>query len=545
VSGGTITADGTVAPGTSIGTLTAGDVFFNDGSVFEVEVNDAGDGDLLAVTNAVIDTSGANGVDVEVIVAPGNYDPPVMVDILTATTSCSGSFNPVSTDLAFFDTTLSDCSTNTVSLTIGQNDNSFEQFAQTENQTAVAVGLDAAEDTATGDLDLVYQNLRTLTVAEVPPALDAIGGEQLSEFPTTRLAIAGRFHRSIHERVRGFTWRKSDALFSGGATAGAPGLTASLQLPAEPAPRFSPSVLRSAMAFGALGAGVSLAPDTWETGPGAWIDGYGIFGNLDGGANASAVDYTIAGTSLGVDRRLAKHWVVGGAAGYARSIDLDFKRRGGSGDANTFQGALYAGRSTSRSYLSATGRFAYSDMNTSRTIVFADIDRRATASFGGWDAGASVEGGVNLVEWWGVAVQPLASFDYVHVETDGYTEKGADSLDLRVKSESLDSTISGVGLRLHGTIAIDRITWITPEVRLRWAHEFGDRDREIRGVLPAAATGGAWLVRGASSPADGLVVGAGWTVTTAGNLHVFADYDAILNQDLVEHSLAVGIRLEW
>ena len=80
---------------------------------------------------------------------------------------------------------------------------------------------------------------------------------------------------------------------------------------------------------------------------------------------------------------------------------------------------------------------------------------------------------------------------------------------------------------------------------MRWAHEFGDRDREIRGVLPAAATGGAWLVRGASSPADGLVVGASWTVTTTGNLHAFADYDVVLNRDLVEHSLAVGFRLEW
>jgi outer membrane autotransporter protein len=545
--------NGTIAPGTSIGTLTAGDVTFNTGSMLEAEVNDKDEGDLLLINGDVTIESGAQVVPLP---EPGNYAVPgVTVPILRVEGGTPmGRFDSVMSDLPFIDTDLVQfgdmggdpgCLSTEVCLQIERNGNTFEQFAQTPNQTEVAVVLDDAEDDATGDLSVVYQNLITLTEDEVPPALDAIGGEQLTEFPTTRLAIAARFHRSIHERVRGFAWRKSEALFSVDATAGSRGLTASLQLPALPAPRVSPSALRSAFAFGGLGAGVSLAPDTWETGPGAWFDAYGIFGALDGGANASDVDYTIAGTSLGVDGRLADHWVVGGAAGYARTIDLDFERRGGSGDANTFQGALYAGRSTPRTYLSASGRFAWSDMNTSRTIVFADIDRRAAADFNGWDAGASIEGGVNLVEWWGVSVQPLASFDYVHVETEGYTEKGAGSLDLKVKSESLDSMVSGVGLRLHGTIAIDRITWITPEVRVRWAHEFGDRDRQIKGALPAAATGGAWLVRGASSPADGLVVGASWTVTSYGNLHIFADYDAVLNQDLVEHSLAVGIRLEW
>jgi len=554
-----VEVNGTVAPGASIGTLTVGDataitpagaVVFNDRSFLEAEVNDSRDGDLLLINGTVDIVSGAQVLPLP---EPGDYSNEVTARILHATLGSvdDREFTAVMSDLAFLDTrliqfqpTTLDCDEKEVCLAVVDNRKTFKEFARTPNQKSVAGELDNATVTG-GDFAEVYQNLRGLTVDEVPPTMDAIGGEPLTQFPTTRLAIASRFHRSIHARVRGLAWRNSETLFSGGAEAGALGLTTSLQLPAPPAPRVSPSALRSAFAFGSLGAGVSLAPDAWETGPGAWVDGYGIFGDLDGNANASDVDYTIAGTSLGIDGRLANHWVVGGAAGYARTIDLDFKQRDGSGDANTFQGALYAGRSTSRIYLSAAGRFAYSDMNTSRTIVFADIDRRATADFNGWDAGASVEGGVNLVEWWGVSVQPLASFDYVHVDTEGYTEKGADSLDLEVKSESLDSMVSGVGLRLHGTIAMDRDSWITPEVRVRWAHEFGDRDREIRGVLPAAATGGAWLVRGASAPADGLVVGASWTVTTAGNIYAFADYDAVLNQDLVEHSVAVGFRLEW
>ena len=544
----TLTVDGTVSPGNAIGTLTVGNVVFNDGSVLEAEVNDSGGGDLLMVNG---DADIQPGVSVRALPEPGDYSGMgVTVPILTATGVCNGSFDSASTNSLFLDALLSDCSTGTVSLTVQENDATFSDFAQTPNQTAVAAGLDAAKPTATGDLDLVFQNL----TAQLPPLreeeevqrrLDAIGGEPLTGFPTTRLAVATRFNRSVHERVRGFAWRNSEALFAWGGDAGANLHAASPQRGARTQPRVSPSALRSTLALGGLAAAVSLAPDDQEFGPGAWIDGYGLFGDLEGDANASDVDYSIAGTSLGFDQRLANHVVVGGAAGYARTVDLDFKQRNGSGDANTFQGALYAGRVTPLTYLSASARFAYSDMNTSRRIVFADIDRTAEADFNGWDAGAAIEAGVNLVELWGVSVQPLASFDYVHVQTEGYTEKGADSLNLTVESESLDSVVSGVGLRFHGTIQMDRETWWTPEVRVRWAHEFGDRDREIQGVLPAAATGGSWLVRGADSPADGFVVGASWTVTTAGKLHVFADYDAVLNRDLVEHSVALGVRMEW
>ncbi len=77
--------------------------------------------------------------------------------------------------------------------------------------------------------------------------------------------------------------------------------------------------------------------------------------------------------------------------------------------------------------------------------------------------------------------------------------------------------------------------------RAHWLHEFGDRDRQMDGRI----TGAAWTVQGAELARDGVVVGTGWMVSASEQLFVFADYDVILNQDLIQHSVALGFRLTW
>ena len=57
---GAITADGTVAPGNSIGTLNVtGNVDFNASSIYDVEIDDAGNSDLIDATGAITINNGA------------------------------------------------------------------------------------------------------------------------------------------------------------------------------------------------------------------------------------------------------------------------------------------------------------------------------------------------------------------------------------------------------------------------------------------------------------------------------------------------------
>src|SRR3546814_9282069 len=63
---------GTIAPGNSIGTLNvAGNIGFAAGSTYEVEVNAAGEGDLIAASGAAT----IDGGSVKVLAGAGDYRP--------------------------------------------------------------------------------------------------------------------------------------------------------------------------------------------------------------------------------------------------------------------------------------------------------------------------------------------------------------------------------------------------------------------------------------------------------------------------------------
>ena len=128
VSGG-----GTLMPGNSIGTLTAeGNVVFEAGSVYEVEVNAEGESDKLLVGG----TATIEGGTVSVLAAAGNYRWSNDYVIITAEGGVTGTFNDMDVDLPFLTPYLS-YDPNNVTLTLVRNDRSFASVAATPNQIAV------------------------------------------------------------------------------------------------------------------------------------------------------------------------------------------------------------------------------------------------------------------------------------------------------------------------------------------------------------------------------------------------------------------------
>jgi autotransporter-associated beta strand protein len=99
---GNIMASGTVATGNSIGTLNvAGDASFLAGSTYQVEINAAGQSDLLAVSGAV--TIAANGTTLDILGAPGSYPFLQSYTALTAAGGINGAFETLRDDLPDLD----------------------------------------------------------------------------------------------------------------------------------------------------------------------------------------------------------------------------------------------------------------------------------------------------------------------------------------------------------------------------------------------------------------------------------------------------------
>src|SRR5262249_46589153 len=189
------------------------------------------------------------------------------------------------------------------------------------------------------NLNDVFAQRTPLLASDVSRALNAMTGEQLTEFATTRLAIGSRFQDSIQERIRLASERPAEPLLAGAG--GSPGLAAGPALSGPLAGLALTGRPGRAAAVAMQAAGLVLGTPGAEPGSGGWVDGYGIFGKVSGTSGTSDFDTTLWGVSAGVDTRIAERWIAGLAGGYAHS-SLDFHDLAGQPDANTAQGAAYA-----------------------------------------------------------------------------------------------------------------------------------------------------------------------------------------------------------
>ena len=95
---------GTLAPGNSIGTFTVAGNFAQSGGIYQVEVNNAGQSDKIAVTGTAAISGGAT---VQALAQPGNYGRSTTYTILTANGGVSGTYSGVTSNFAFLTPSLS------------------------------------------------------------------------------------------------------------------------------------------------------------------------------------------------------------------------------------------------------------------------------------------------------------------------------------------------------------------------------------------------------------------------------------------------------
>ncbi|MGH0031471.1 MAG: autotransporter outer membrane beta-barrel domain-containing protein [Myxococcota bacterium] len=526
-SGGTLAGNGTVsAPVTVDGTLSPGgatqDTFqitgtagFGAGSQLVVDVGPSDVGDQLAVTgNVDIDPDAT----LEIRPAPGDYSVATTVDVVDAG-SVTGSFD-LGEDFAFLDRTVSYPGGGIVRVMLVENGANLANVGQTENQRAVGTALSTLTGSSDPDVQELFDNLNTLTVSEAAPALDALSGEALAAFTTSRAVLGERTQRVVQRRMRSLLFASEEAW------------------PAHPKPA---TPRRSSAPTGSLSASdVAAPPRLGERGVGVWFDGWGILGELDGDGNSADLDYTLYGSNLGVDFRLGDQVLVGGAAGYART-DLDVDDRDSDGDADTAQGMLYAAWANRRVYAGLSGRYAWTQSETSRDIAVGTLYRKARGDFDANDYGVRGEVAVNAFETESFGIEPQVGLEWNHLSRESFTESGAGGLGLRVDSEDLDSTLLQLGGRIHGLFGVDEDSVLAPEIRAYWLHEFGDDERRVDAHLDGAP----FTVVGAEAPRDSALVGVGWAMSLGRSVRATAGYDLRIDEDRMEHTGAVTVRVRF
>ena len=206
---------------------------------------------------------------------------------------------------------------------------------------------------------------------------------------------------------------------------------------------------------------------------GWWVKGFGYFGNQGAQGAFDGYGSTIAGGMIGYDMPLRQtpfggETRVGLSVGYSRST-IDGKTFDANTGFDTYQATAYIAHDMGPWFVDGNLSYGWNDYTGRRHIQFPGIDRVAQAKYDGQDYGAYIVTGYRL-RTDGFTITPLASLQYTHVNLSGYSETGADSIDLTVNAQHYDFLESTLGVTATRAYGYRNGTFV-PEVHFKWLHE--------------------------------------------------------------------------
>ena len=464
---------------------------------------------------------------------PGDYDL-LNFDIVRSTGGMlTGSFD-IRQDFFFYNLVGMDIG-NTYRLNLTPTANTLAGAATTTNQREVGGALDNLRAAGSGgdpQLQTILDSLNTIQAAQVGPALDALSADSLAAATNVRLAAAARTWRSLSNRL---ALQRNQSI----------GHHNTRQSRRAKARQERRERLRRRDGAGRRqrvdAAPPALAPTEWSKPWVAWFEGSGAIGSLDS-SDSQDYDYKLVGPILGADTALKENLRVGFAiAGTRYLYDGDGSKD--KGVANAVEGTLYGAWLTDPVELLIGARYGHSWIDTDRYIPSGAGLNRVEGDYEGDEYGLYAEFTKAFGKPSKVEIAPLASVAYTHVRWDSFNESGSNILRMRVDSDDVDSAVTSLGFRLAAVRRMDDGLLIRPRFMALWKREWADREREISGQFVAG--GGSQVLEGAEMPQDHAEVSLGWEIGYGANANLFIDWSGRFGEDLIENSLALGVRAAW
>jgi autotransporter-associated beta strand protein len=498
--------NGILWPGDNgIGTLLVnGGLTFNPGSLYQVEATQQ----ASSLTN-VTGTATLDG-HVQAIVTPGAFAPSRTFTILSATGGLTGGFAGAATNYPFLQASLS-YDINDAYLTLAPG--GFAQGGQTANQVSVGAALDRSVAQSSGDYASVLDALAFMSSSQAPAVLDQLSGEGYSAFSTAAVQTSQLFMNNFSQQA------------GGGQTVGH-GVTGS----------------RVALAEACDTACEIPAAPLWS----AWGGGLGGVGTIAGDSNSHGLTYNIGGFAAGFDRRFGSAFLAGATAGYTHSTQY-IQGLSGQANSNAGQFGLYGSYRPGPFYTDLLVGYAHSDNSMQRQISVPGLATRtargqtsANQFFGQVESGYRVElGGAG-----GAFVTPFARLQGSTTSQQGFTESGADSLDLNVAPQTTNSLRSVLGVQLGNGFDVGWRDRLALTLRLGWSHDFADTSRPVNASF-AGAPAQPFVVTGAPAPRDGAILGFYADTAIAAATNLYLRYDGEIAGGNTSHIFSAGVHFTW
>ncbi|MBS9479101.1 autotransporter domain-containing protein, partial [Ancylobacter radicis] len=361
-----VASGGIVSPGNSIGTMVVtGDVTFAPGSIYVVELDGAGNSDLITASGQAF----LNGATVNLVALDpqASYKSAQVYTIVAATGGVVGTFGAVTTDSLFLTVDVNDLA-NGINVVISASDDAFTSVAVTPNQIATSAALGTLPQT--GASLALYNSILFLTSAgEAQWAYDQLSGEVHASTQSLFMEQSSLIRGALNDRLRaaqGGVGASSGQVVnvvetsSGALAYAAPSpvqVAADMSMPMKAAPALAP-VERFAL----------------------WSTAFGNWGEMDGNSNAAGVSDSTGGFLIGADTLVGEGWRVGVAGGYSYT-DFSISGRNSSGSSDNWHIGLYAGNEWGPLALRTGLAYTWQDISTNRSVAFTGYSDSLSADY--------------------------------------------------------------------------------------------------------------------------------------------------------------------
>jgi len=412
---GDVNNQGTIYPGQSVGTLSInGDYTQGSAATYLLQVSGGSTPGGTGLCSLIeIGGTATLGGTVEVISANGTFAVGREYIILTADGGLNGTtFAGVSAINPFLVPSLYYDPNQSAILTLATQ---FVKGAKTQNELNVAKQLDGIAVPNT-DESIVFNNLLALNQLQMPDALEQLTGEQYAYFVEVNQYMDQRLSRRLFDAIRN---------------------------------ELDPCACK-------LECGCF---DAW----GAFDVGYGHSSNSSKAKGFHTWDIDV---TIGAHTYCLPCLLVGGAVNFESNF---FKfNLGGQPTMYSYQGALYGTYTYDMFYVYSDLVVGQSYTHFKRPIHFAALDRHAKSTPRLTHGLCYLEAGFNAWDECPL-VQPFVGVDFDYVYSAALHEKGADSLNLHIKSKCVTCWDSYLGVHIKEqwddcwNINLD----------LAWQHRFG------------------------------------------------------------------------
>ncbi|MBN5406989.1 autotransporter outer membrane beta-barrel domain-containing protein [Serratia marcescens] len=485
---GSLTArrGGTVAPGNSIGTLNvAGNVSFEPGSRYAVEVGPNGQSDRIQSSGAATIGGGEVAVTLENstnLLTQSEVRSLLgqQYTILSAQQGVSGQFDAVAPNYLFLGTGLS-YQPSGVTLSVGRNGTSFASVAQTPNERAVAAAADAL---AAGNP--VYESLlNSGSAGEARQAFRQLSGQIHADIASALVNDSRYLREALNGRLRQ-----------------AEGLASSSAIKADEG--------------------------------GAWAQLLGAWDHASGDANATGYQASTYGVLVGLDSAAADDWRLGVATGYTRT-----SLHGGYGskaDSDNYHLAAYGDKQFGALALRGGAGYTWHRIDTRRSVNYGMQSDRDTAKYSARTEQLFAEAGYSVQGEW-LNLEPFVNLAYVNFENNGIAESGGAAA-LRGDKQHTDATVSTLGLRADTEWQVSAGTTVALRSELGWQHQYGGLERGTG--LRFNGGNAPFVVDSVPVSRDGMVLKAGAEVAVNENATLSLGYGGLLSQHHQDNSVNAG-----